>query len=240
LDFARHEEAEQSRVDLFEGNLTEAQTLIRDELGDKAIDLLETTLKRTEDPAIHLLLKQASTGRDSFRSQVDRVLISAGKLEKAGKHAKAIQLLQSQSQAVSRSTRIQFALALLREEQQQAVMRMVGRAYALLETDLVAGQHLMRRLAAASGDSLLFQALSRSFSTRAQAHADRVIAERMIDYHGMVRNRSKIDAGELAQAVNPILVFASPQAKADWRKVVDEIAKPGLLKRLRKDHTQSE
>ncbi len=164
LEFARHEEAEQNRASLLKDNLAQARSIVRDGAWDEAIEFLNKTLKQSDDPALRLLLEQASAGRDSLRQQIETVLASAGKLVKAGKHAKAIQLLQVQSPAVLHSGRVQIALTVLQEEQQQAVFRMIGRTYAVLETDLPSGTRLMRRLVVASGNSALAEAVADALS----------------------------------------------------------------------------
>jgi len=233
LEFARHEDAEQSRVSLLKDNLARARSMVRDGAWDEAVEFLEKELRQTDDPALRLLLEQAFAGRDSLRQQIETVLASAGKLVKAGKHAKAIQLLQGQPLAVLHSDRVQIALTVLEEEQQQAVFRMIGRTYAILETDLPAGTRLMRRLVAASGNSALARAVADAFRGRARALADRVVAEAMGKCKAMLRNRDKTGAGDLAQTVSEMVEFASPQVNDDWRKMVAEIAKPGLLNRLR-------
>jgi serine/threonine protein kinase len=233
LEFARHEDAEQSRMSLMRDNLAHARSLVRDGAWDKAVEFLEEGLKQTDDPALRLLLEQASAGRDSLRQQIETVLESARKLVKADKQAKAIQLLQVQPPAVLHSDRVQVALTVLQEEQQQAVFRMIGRTYAVLETDLPAGTRLMRRLVAASGNSALAGAVADAFRSRARALADRVLAEAMSKCKAMLRNRDKTGAGDLAQTVSAMVEFASPQVSVDWRKIVDEIARPGLLGRLR-------
>ena len=233
LEFARHEEAEHGRASLLKDNLARARSMVRDGAWDEAIVFLNNALKQIDDPALRLLLEQASAGRDSLRQQIETVLASAGKLVKAGKHSKAIQLLQAQPTTVLHSDRVQIALTVLQEDQQQAVFRMIGRTYAVLETDLPAGTRLMRRLVTASGNSALAEAMADAFRGRARALADHVLAEAIGKCKAMLRNRDKAGAGDLAQTVSGLVEFASPQVNVDWRKMVDEIARPGLLGRLR-------
>ncbi len=71
------------------------------------------------------------------------------------------------------------------------------------------------------------------FRSRARALANRMLAEAMGKCKVMLRNRDKAGAGDLVQTVSGLVEFASPQVSVDWRKMVDEIARPGLLGRLR-------
>jgi hypothetical protein len=233
LEFARNQDAERNRVSSLRDNLAHAQSLIRHKSWDEAISFLAEKLKQNDDPALQLLLEQASTGRDSLRQQIEAVLTSAGRLAKAGKPAKAIQLLQAQTPAVLNSDRVQIAQAVLQEDLQQAVFRTIGRAYSVLGTDLPAAMRLMRRLVAASGNSPLVGTVADAFRARAQALADRVLTESMRKCKATLRNRDKAGAVELAQSASGMVEFASSQMRVDWQKMTDEIQKSKPLGRLR-------
>jgi len=232
LDFARQEEAEQRRQELLRSNVGQAQSLIRDAAYDEAIIFLEAALQQTDDTALHLLLDQASAARESLRQQIEAGLASADKLVQAGKHAEAIELLQAQPSA-QRSVRAQAALAALQEELQQAVFRMAGRAYAVLETDLPAGEAVIRRAAAASGKSFLARSLADAFRSRGQVFADRMIADTIDKCTLMLRNHDREAAGELLQSVSGIVDYASPQARTEWQRIQRKSGEGRLLSRLR-------
>jgi ribosomal protein L22 len=232
LDFARQEEAEQRRQELLRKNLSQAQSLIRDAAYDEAITFLEATLRQTDDTAMHLLLDQATAARETFHQQMQAGLASAEKLAQAGKHAEAIQLLQTQP-AAQRSVRVQVALAALQEELQQAVFRMIGRAYGILETDIPAGEAVIRRVAAASGNSPLARSLADSFRSRGQVFADRLVADVIDKCKLMFRNHEREAAGNLLQSVSGLIDYASPKVKADWQQNQRKSGEGSLLSRLR-------
>jgi hypothetical protein len=181
---------------------------------------------------MHLLLDQATAARETFHQQMQAGLASAEKLAQAGKHAEAIQLLQTQP-AAQRSVRVQVALAALQEELQQAVFRMIGRAYGILETDIPAGEAVIRRVAAASGNSPLARSLADSFRSRGQVFADRLVADVIDKCKLMFRNHEREAAGNLLQSVSGLIDYASPKVKADWQQNQRKSGEGSLLSRLR-------
>lgn len=110
---------------------------------------------------------------------------------------------------------------------------MMGRAYAVLETDLPAGEALIRRVAAASGDISLAKALAEAFRSRGQVLADRVLTETLEKCKLMLRNHEREAAGELLQSVAGIVDYASPQLRTDWQRTQRKSAESGMLSRLR-------
>jgi eukaryotic-like serine/threonine-protein kinase len=234
LEFARHEEAEHRHQSLLRDKIAQAETLIGESAFDEAIEFLEKATEEQDDQALRLLLEQATTGRDSLRKQVESGLASAGKLVRAGKQAKAVEVLQGQSPIVRRSFRVQAAEAALKEEQQQAVFRMLGRAYTSLETDLPAGDNTIRRVVAALGDSAFAGPAAKNFRARMQVIADRLVADWMGKYQVLVRNRDKAGAGELAKRIAEVIAFASPQAQTNWQGAQKHTGKTGILDRIRK------
>jgi serine/threonine-protein kinase len=231
LDFARQEEAEHRRQAILRSNVDQAQSMIRDAAYEEAITFLEAALQQTDDTALHLLLDQASAARESLRQQIEAGLASAEKLVQAGKHAEAIQLLQTQPSA-QRSLRVQAAITALQEDLQQAVFRMTGRAYADLESDLPAGEAVIRRAAAASGSLSLARSLADSFRARGQVFADRLIADTIDKYALMARNDREA-AGELLQGVSGIADYASARVRTDLQHTQRKSGEAKLLSRLR-------
>jgi serine/threonine-protein kinase len=234
LDFARHEHAEHRQLDLLLRQVAEAQSLIGDSAFEAAIAFLQEALQENDDSALRLLLEEASAGRESLGKQVEAALASAGRLVRAGKHSEAIQFLQAQPPAVLGSIRLQAALSALKEEQQQAVFRMIGRAYTGLDTDLPAGEKTMRRVAAALDNSTFAASVAEAFHTRIQVFADQMVAGHVGKYKMSLRNRDKAGAGDLVKQVSAIIDYAGPEAKLEWQSILAQTGKTGLLSRLRK------
>jgi eukaryotic-like serine/threonine-protein kinase len=233
LEFARHEEAEQRRQDLLRSRVVQAQSLIGDSAFDEAIEFLEETLRQNDEPPFRLLLEQATAGLESLRKQVEAGLASAGRLVRAGKISEAIEFLQTLSPAVQRSVRVRTAESALREEQQQAVFRMVGRAYAVLETELPAGLSTIRWVVSAFGDSTFARSVADALNVRTQAFADRTILELISECRIKLRNRDRAGAGVLVKQASAIVSYAGAHTKSDWRSFMNQTAKAGLLTRMR-------
>jgi len=234
LEFARHEEAEHRRQNLLRDQIAQAESLVADYAFDEAITFLEKAIQDNDDQALRLLLEQATTSRDSLRKQIVSALASASKLARTGKHLKALDVLQAQPPTVQRSFRVQAAESVLKDEQQRAVFRMLGRAYTALETDLPAGDNTIRRVEAALGDSTFAGPVAKSFRARMRVIADRMVSDLTGKYQVMLRNRDKAGAEDLARRVAGVINFASPQARTSWQGVQKHTGKTGILDRIRK------
>ncbi|MGC2620387.1 MAG: protein kinase [Acidobacteriaceae bacterium] len=225
LDFARTEELEHQRQETLRNNLAKAQVLMRDESFDECIGFLEEAIRRKEDTALRMLLDQAETGRAALRKQVEGALASAAKLAQAGRIADSLHLLESQSSGVQRSEKIQMALRALREESNQALYRMIGRAYAVLESDLPTGEKVIRRVAAATDPASTTRTITKSFRARGRSTADRVIGTILERSSQLLRDRDRNGAGDLLQRVSGLLDFASLETKTDWHRLESKVSK---------------
>jgi serine/threonine protein kinase len=228
LEFAHHEEAEHRNEALMRSRVTQAQTLIGESAYEEAIAFLDEALHQSDDTALRFLRDQALEGRETLQKQVEAGLANAARLAKAGKHAEAIQFLEALPPAVRRSARVQAAEAALKDEQQQAIFRTIGRAYTALETDLPAGEHTIRRVAAASGNSAFAGSVTGAFRERMRAFADRAVAELTGKYKVLVRNGDKSGAGELARQVTGFVAYAGPQTKTGWEALVTQAGKTNV------------
>jgi serine/threonine-protein kinase len=231
LEFARHEEAEHRGQELLRNRMVQAQSLIGDLAFDEAIEFLEQALKEKEDPPLRMLLDQAVEGRESLKKQVETVLASAARLVRAGKCGEAIEFLEGQPATVRRTQRVAIAEAALKEDQQQAVFRMFGRAYSTLDNDLPAGDSTIRWVVAAFGEAEIGAPLGQAFQARAQASADRKIADLIARCKVFFRNRDRNGAASLIQEGTKIVDYAAPRVKADWASIVNEAGKAGVLGR---------
>jgi serine/threonine protein kinase len=233
LDFARTEELEHRRQEQLRAKLDHAQSLIGEAAFDDAISFLEEALQQADDTALHLLLDQASTGRETLQRQIEAALASGVSLVQAGKQGEALEFLQTQPPAVLRSARIQTALAALEEERTQALFRTLGRAYAGLEIDLPAGEAVMRRAVAASGRSPLFVPMAEAFRARGRSYADRVTGEAVRNAKILLRDHNRDAAGQALQSVAGLVDYASPEVKTDWMSTQRKSTQTSLIARLR-------
>jgi len=208
--------------------------MIADSEFGEAVKFLEQSLEESDEPTLRLLLDQAIEGRESLRKQVEAGLATAAKMARAGRSSEAIHFLQAQPPAVLRSERLQTAISALDEEQQQAVFRMIGRAYTALQTELPAGENTIQWVAAAFGNSPFAVSVTDAFHARMHAFADRTIQDLISRCKIMLRNRDRAGSAELAKQASGVIDYAGSQAQADWRNLVDRTARSGLLTRLRK------
>jgi hypothetical protein len=233
LDFARTEELEHRRQEQLRAKLAHAQALIGDSAYDEAVTFLEDSLQQADDTALHMLLDQAASGRESLRQQTETALTAAANLAKAGKQDEAREFLKGQPQPVLRSSRVQISLAALEEERTQALFRTVGRAYAGLGINLPAGEAVMRRALAASGNSPLFAPIADALHRRGRVFADRVVADSIQNAKNLLRDHNRDAAGQALQTVSGMVDYASTETRLDWQNTQRKASQTSLISRLR-------
>jgi len=234
LEFALHEEAEHRSEALMRSRVAQAQAMIGDSAFEEAIALLDAALKENHDTALRFLRDQALEGRESLAKRIEAELANAVRLARDGRQAAAIQLLEALPPAVRRSERVRAAQSALEDEQQQAIFRSIGRAYAELETGLAASEQTMRRAAAALGHTKFSGSVTEAFRGRIQAFADRTVTDLTARYKILVGSGDKAGAGELATQAAGIVAYAGPQAKSSWESLVSRSGKIKPLARSRK------
>jgi serine/threonine-protein kinase len=233
LDFARGEEREHRRLEKLRSDLSRAQSLIADADFDEATAFLEEALHENDDPALRMLLDQASAGNEDLRRQIGATLASAANLVQAGKLDEAVQLLQMQPRPVQRSVRVQGALAAIEDQRYQAVFRTIGRAYAVLGTDLRAGEALIRQAAAASADPAFCASVADSFVSRRRDFADRAVAEVVQKCKTLLREKDREGAERMLMTVSRAIPYASSQVRSEWDRVQKKTSATTLISRLR-------
>jgi hypothetical protein len=231
LDFARKEDREHRRLDRISTDLSRAQALIAEGDFEEAAGFLEQELREIEDPALRMMLDQATAGTEELRRQIEGKLSSASNLLQAGKLDEAVQLLQMQPRAVLRSSRVQATLAAMEDERHQAVFRTIGRAYALLQADLPAGAALVRQAAAASPDPSFSSPVADSYRSRGQEFADRAVAAVVQKCKTLLQDRDKEGAEKLLQSVTRTLPFASSQARLEWDRALKKTSATSVFRR---------
>jgi serine/threonine-protein kinase len=233
LELARHEEAEHQRLEQLSASLSRARALIADSAFDEAVAFLEKTLRQEEDPALRRLLDDAVAGREALRRQIKVTLGAAAKFLRAGKRNEAMQLLRMQPRPVQQSASVQSALVVLEDEQQQVVYRTLGRAYATLETNVPAGELLLRQAARATSEPALCRSMGELFRTHGQAFADRAVTGAIQRSKELLKERDKIEAEKQLKAVSDTLPYASPKLQAEWESARRKSTASGLIARLR-------
>ncbi len=231
LEFARTEEKESTTQNLKRSKMIRAQYLVNQGDYEEAIGFLNAALAESEDPALRLLLEQATSAREAVQRQVDSALAAAGRLVQAGKIGDALQLLRVLPRDVLGAGRVQMAVAALEDEQNGALFRMAGRAYGMLTSDLAAGHRIIQRVAAGAADSSATAAVAAAFRGREQASADRALAEAAQRSDTLVRSRDMAAAEKLLQETDLLAHLASPERRNEWADHTARLNKKGLRPR---------
>lgn len=227
LEFARNEEAEHRKQEQFRKNLTQAQGLIGNFAYEDAIEFLENAIRQNDDTTLHLLLEQATNGRDALRQQIDTILNSVRGLVQNGKHSEAIQILSSQQQGVLRSSRVQATLVALTEERQQALYRMVGRSYGSLNSDPRVGEMTARRATSAAPKANFFPAVTESFRARGQVFADHAVSEASRKMRNLPKGGTRDAIVQILQDSAAASQYASPEMQTEWKRMEEKLTKTG-------------
>jgi tetratricopeptide (TPR) repeat protein len=233
LDFARAEEMEHRKQEQLRAQLDQAQSLMTDAAYDEAINFLEDALRQNDDTALHLMLDQATSGRESLRQQIESVLSSAVSLVQTGKQDEALEFLKSQPPQVQRSPRVQSSLEALEEERVQALFRTLGRAYSGLGSDLPAGEAVMRRAVAASVHTTLFVQMGEAYHERGRAFANRVVSDAVESAKNLIRDHNREGAGQALQTVTGLIDYASDEVKAEWDTAQRKVSQTSMFSRFR-------
>jgi serine/threonine-protein kinase len=228
LEFARREEREVNQQHQLHNHLAEAQSLLAAMDFEAAIAYLEEALGHAEDPALRMLLDQATAGRLAQQQQVANALTAAIGLQSSGKIDEAIRFLRMQPPAIQQATRVGAILEVLEEERRQAVYRCMGRAYATLQGDPASSSAQMRKATAAAADHRFTTALSTHYRARQNDLADRAIKEAVQSAKELIRTRDKAGAGDRLRAVARLTPFASASVKLEWERIANKVAVPAV------------
>jgi serine/threonine protein kinase len=233
LDFARSEQKEHARQDRLGSDLAHAQSLIANAEFAAAIGFLEESIGQSEDPALRLLLDQASAGHAALRQQVATTLASSVAMVEDGKLDDAIEFLLMQPKAVLANPRVQTALSAIDDQRCQAVFRVIGRAYAALPNDISAGAALVRQAAVASAVVTFGSAVTDAFHRRGQDFADSALDAVLTKCKTLLKAGDKSACERLLGSVSSAVPFASVQLKDKWERMRKKTSSTNLLFRMR-------
>ncbi len=166
LEYAHTEETEQNREQLKRTALEKAQGLINEGAFDQAIESLHAALAQTDDTTLRMLLDQASTAREAILRQVEVAMQSARKLATANRTEDASHLLKALPEIALLHPRPQAAIVMLDDENDRALYRQLGRAYALLDSDRSQSKMIAMRVAAAARPQSSPSELARSLDAK--------------------------------------------------------------------------
>jgi serine/threonine protein kinase len=119
LQFAKDEAASQTKRKKIDDAAGEAQRLIAEQDYERAVALLEATVKEVPDEELKVVLTEARRHVDEFNRQVEQAIARARRLMEARKLEEAVQLLEAQPKTFARSTEFCATLEKARTEHDQ-------------------------------------------------------------------------------------------------------------------------
>ena len=233
LEFAKKEEQDKVYQDALKAKLDRAQTCIDNDQLETAIKFLSAELKQAGDPALRVLLEDATAARKAMRDQILAALAVANKLVNESSPRDAIQYLRSQRDPISKHVDVKAAIAVLENQLNSESFLTIGKAYALMESDLRTADALFKSVESGAADMVETKTFSQAFRTRQGEVADRVIAETIVHCTNVTNARERVDAEALAQHVSVVWDWASSESQAAWLSVQNRKGLKGVFKKFR-------
>jgi hypothetical protein len=233
LEFARNEEKEQLLQEDLKAKLERAQTYIDNDELEAAIGFLSAELQQADAPALRVLLEEAMVARDAIRRQIEAALFSAGEIVREATPQDAIQYLRAQPNSILKRQEVQAAISVVQDQLNAESFATVGKAYAVMETDLRAADLLLKKAQSTAAGCPGMPAIASAFTAREQDVADRIIAETIVQCGKMpyIRDRAGVEA--LAQQVASVIDWASPASRSEWVNIQGKLSLRGIIKKLR-------
>ena len=135
LQFAREEASQQNKRKKIDQAAEEAQKLVAAEEYERAVALLEATMKETPDEELRVVLTDARRHVEEFNRKIEQVIARANRLLDSRHAGDAVSLLESQPKTYAKSAEFCAALEKARgvHDQLRAVGSAVEKAAAALE-----------------------------------------------------------------------------------------------------------
>jgi hypothetical protein len=160
-------------------------------------------------------------------------LAVANKLVNESSPRDAIQYLRSQRDPISKHVDVKAAIAVLENQLNSESFLTIGKAYALMESDLRTADALFKSVESGAADMVETKTFSQAFRTRQGEVADRVIAETIVHCTNVTNARERVDAEALAQHVSVVWDWASSESQAAWLSVQNRKGLKGVFKKFR-------
>jgi serine/threonine-protein kinase len=233
LDYARSEKQSEAKKQVADAAIREAQQLIGNGSLEEAITLLQKVSQTNQDAAIEQLLRQTQDRFDEVGRRVEAVLSRIQKLSETDP-AQALQLLQSQPQAIQQHPQMRTLRSKVdeRSERERVTREAVKRADEQLQKDqLREGLETLESVRQAYGDFPEIATAIGEYKAKRAPLANAALTTAMAQARQAVLAQEAPRALELLRKSSPVLEFGDTALQADWKRLADEVTKAAGAKR---------
>jgi len=240
LQFAREEAVQQARRAKIETALKEVQRLMSEEEYDRAVILLETTLKEAPDDELKVLLADATRHMEESRKKIQIAIAKTQKLLEARKVDEAVAFMEGLPKSYARSADFTNLLEKARSEQDmvRAVGGAVQQAKASMEKgDFATAINIVEACKKSYGETPDIKAALADIESKKVSMARQVVEKAVRDARTLLLSRQYPAALRSLHGAAPLVPSAPPELqqqfntlKADAEKGASRLQKEQDLK----------
>jgi predicted Ser/Thr protein kinase len=229
LDFARKQLAEQKRRTRIADCMRDARALMEQEQFDRAIALLETAGKETQDPSLDRLLAEARNQRQEVERKAGAQLARIASLRERGQLDEALKALQAMPGASVAGTQANTLLNEIRAEQSRKQATASALAAAAKAADRDGFQAAIESLQAvqrAWGESPDVARAIGEIESKRSHQANEAVGKAVESARAALLAKNAEGAVAELNGVAPWVEFAGAAQQTDWKRLGAEATRP--------------
>lgn len=233
LDYSREQKNVTERRARAAAVIRSAQELIAAGDLEPAIALLQQAVKETPEPSVEQLLRQTQEQFDEVGRRVATIISRIQALSESDP-GNALQLLQSQSQAIQQHPQMLALRAQVEKnsEQQRVLAEAIQRASEQLrQGKLRDGLETLEAVRQAYGDLPGIATAIAEYKVKRGALANASVSQAMAEARQAVVAREALRALEILRKASPAVEFVDSSVQTDWKRLADEVTKAAGAKR---------
>jgi serine/threonine protein kinase len=233
LDYVRSERTAAERKQASTTAIREAQELIGAGDLEQAISYLERASKETGDSSVDQLLRQTRERFEEVGRRVEAVITRISQLAETDP-PQALQLLQSQPQAIQQHPQMRSLRAKLdtASEQERVTREAIARSTELLQKgQLREGIEPLEAVKQAYGSFPQIDNAIAAYKAKRTPLATATLKTAMAETRQLLLAQQAAQGLEVLRKSTPAVEFADPTLQADWKRLADEVTKAAGVKR---------
>ncbi|MDP9269074.1 MAG: protein kinase [Acidobacteriota bacterium] len=225
LQFARDEASQTDRRRKIEFIADEAQRLMSEEDFERAVVLLESTLKETPDEELRAVLTEARRGVHEFGRKTEAAITKAQGLIRDGRVNDAVAFLESQPQGYARSSAFCNVLEQARGQQDQSMA--IGSAIdkasqALAKGDVASALNIAYACAKTYGETPEIKAAIAEIESKRSALAKSTVESAVADARRLLLARQYPQALERLEAAAPFVIEVGQSLQKQYESLKND------------------
>ncbi len=219
LQFAREEATQHARRKKVEAAAAEAQRLISEEEYERAVAVLEATLREAPDEELRVVLADAKRHVEEHEKKVQTAIFQAQRLLEARKVDDAVRLLEALPKSFARSP--QFTNLLEKARSEQDMRRAVGGAVQQAKTSMEKGDfnsaiNIVEACRKTYGDTADITAALAEIESKKVSMARQVVEKAVRDARTLLLARQYAAALKSLQGAAPLVSAVSPELQQQY------------------------